>query len=300
VTSPVTLCGSLSRLASPLGRSMHEAGYRALGLPFTYVPFEVRDLAGALTGMRALGIRGFGVSHPFKQEVMPLLDALDPVAARIGAVNTIVNDDGHLVGHNTDWIGAVRALEEVCPLGGASVLLLGAGGAARAIAFGLAQKKARTTIANRDASKAERLAADVGARTQSAEFGEVARAGAYDVVVNATALGQVDVDLASPVPREAFRAGQVVMDIVYKPVRTKLLADAQERGARTVHGGRMLLYQAAAQFEAYTASADIGKSETGRSVSDDAEGTERAGRPATAPLRAMEAALNAALGAPSR
>src|SRR5271166_5166537 len=94
VAVPITLCGSLSRLASPLGRSMHEAGYRALGLPFTYVPFEVRDLAGALQGMRALGIRGLGVSHPFKQDVVPLLDALDPVAQKIGAVNTIVGSEG--------------------------------------------------------------------------------------------------------------------------------------------------------------------------------------------------------------
>src|SRR5579859_5198727 len=108
----VTLCGSLSRAASPVGRSMHEAAYRALGLPFVYVPFEVQDLRGAITGMRALQIRGFGVSQPFKEEVIPLLDALDPVAEKIGAVNTIVNTGGHLVGHNTDWIGAVRAVEE--------------------------------------------------------------------------------------------------------------------------------------------------------------------------------------------
>jgi shikimate dehydrogenase len=277
--SPIVLCGSLSRLASLLGRSMHEAGYRALGLPFTYVPFEVRDLRDAIAGMRGLGIRGFGVSHPFKQDVMPLLDALDPVAARIGAVNTIVNDDGRLVGHNTDWIGAVRALEEVRPLAGASVLLLGAGGAARAIAFGLAQKGAHTTIANRDAAKGERLAAEVGAGTRSVPFEERERAASYDVVINATSLGQKDVGLASPVPAGALHerqatgqtAAQIVMDIVYKPVATELLAEARQAGAIPVHGGRMLLYQAAAQFEVYT-----GKK---------------------APLEAMEAAQAAALGA---
>ena len=256
MTSPVILCGSLSRLASPLGRSMHEAGYRALGLSFTYVPFEVRDLRDAIAGMRGLGIRGFGVSHPFKQEVMPLLDALDPVAERIGAVNTIVNDDGHLVGHNTDWIGAVGALEEALGeqrlLAGTSVLLLGAGGAARAIAFGLAQKGARITIANRDAAKSAKLAGEVGAGTRSATFEQRERAADYDVVVNATSLGQKDVGLASPVPRGALRKGQTVMDIVYKPVATELLADARQAGAITVHGGRMLLFQAAAQFEFFT------------------------------------------------
>jgi len=252
MTAPITLCGSLSRLASPLGRSMHEAGYRALGLPFTYVPFEVRDLPGALAGMRALGIRGLGVSQPFKQDVMPLLDDLDAVARRIGAVNTIVRDgDGRLVGHNTDWIGAVRALEEVRSLAGARVLLLGAGGAARAIAFGLAERGARTTIANRDAGKARALAREVGAAAEGFEEA-AARAAEYDVVVNATTLGQVDVDPASPVNVDDLRAGQVVMDIVYKPVQTLLVQGAARRGATVVHGGRMLLHQAAAQFELYT------------------------------------------------
>jgi shikimate dehydrogenase len=249
--SPITLCGSLSRLASPLGRSMHEAGYRALGLAFAYVPFEVRDLSGALAGMRALGIRGFGVSHPFKQDVIPLLDELEGVARRIAAVNTIVNDgQGHLVGHNTDWVGAIRALEEACPLGGARVLLVGAGGAGRAIAFGLGERGARTTIANRDLQKAQALAAETGAIALA--FDETTRAADYDVVVNATTLGQSDVGDASPVPAEALRPGQVVMDIVYKPVHTAFVQAATARGASVVHGGRMLLYQAAAQFELYT------------------------------------------------
>jgi shikimate dehydrogenase len=266
---PVTLCGSLSRLASPLGRSMHEAGYRALGLPFAYIPFEVRDLGGALGGMRALGIRGFGVSHPFKQDVMPLLDEIDGVARRIGAVNTIVNDGaGHLVGYNTDWIGAVRALEESRALEDARVLLVGAGGAARAIAFGLRERGARTTIANRDLGKAEVLAREVGAT--AAALDETTHAANYDVVVNATTLGQTDAVAASPVPFEALRQGQLVMDIVYKPVHTRLVEAAARTGAAVVHGGRMLLHQAAAQFELYT------------------------GHPA--PLDAMDAALTRIIG----
>jgi shikimate dehydrogenase len=229
---------------------MHEAGYRALGLAFTYVPFEVQDLAGAIAGMRALGIRGFGVSQPYKQAVMPLLDALEPVAARIGAVNTIVNTDGRLVGHNTDWIGAVHALEEARALGGARVLLVGAGGAARAIAFGLHERGASVTIANRDASRASALAVETGAR--AAAFDEVERAGDYDVVVNATVVGQADTSPESPVPEASLRAGQVVMDIVYKPVHTRLYDAARARGATVLHGGRMLLHQAAAQFQLYT------------------------------------------------
>src|ERR1700685_4457545 len=169
MTVPVTLCGSFSRLASPLGRSMHEAGYHALGLAFTYVPFEVRELPAAVAGLRALGIRGVGVSQPFKQQVIPFLDALDPVAMRIGAVNTIVNENGALIGRNTDWIGATGALEEVQSLADACVRLVGAGGAARAIGFGLRERGARTTIANRDAAKAERLAVELGAQHAPAD-----------------------------------------------------------------------------------------------------------------------------------
>ncbi len=247
---------------------MHEAGYRALGLAFTYVPFEVRDLPSAVGALRALGIRGVGVSQPFKQQVIPILDALEPVAARIGAVNTIVNAQGRLTGHNTDWIGAMRALEEVRSMDSARVLLLGAGGAARAIGFGLRERGARTTIANRDAGKAERLAAELGA--QHAPLDEARRARDYDVVVNATSLGQSDVGTESPVPEDALREGQLVMDVVYKPLQTRLLEAAHRRGAVVLSGGRMLLHQAAAQFELYT------------------------GRPP--PLSAMDEALRAAIG----
>lgn len=232
---------------------MHLAGYRALGLEFTYIPFAVTDVEGATRGMRALGIRGLGVSMPYKQAVIPLLDEIDPVAARIGAVNTIVNDDGRLRGYNTDWIGAVRALEEVTPLEGARVLLLGAGGAARAVAFGLAERGARVTVANRDLEKARQLAAAVGgaAAPLDADGGE-ALSPDHDVLVNATSRGMAEVDPRSPVPEEALREGLLVMDIVYKPMITELVEAARRRGATAVHGGRMLLHQAAEQFRLYT------------------------------------------------
>jgi shikimate dehydrogenase len=259
----LTLCGSISLHPVGTGAVMHLAGYRALGIDFTYVPFAVTDLAGAVTGMRALGIRGLGVSMPYKQAVMGLLDALDPLAARIGAVNTVVNDGGRLTGYNTDAIGAVRALEEVRALREARVLLLGAGGAARAIAHAVQGRGAALTIANRSPERARALAADVGAA--AAGLDEVQRALDYDVVVNATSVGMREVDPASPVPERALRAGQVVMDIVYKPIETALAEAARRRGAVLVHGGRMLLHQAAGQFELYTG--------------------------APAPLPAMEAAL---------
>ncbi|HHH30170.1 MAG TPA: shikimate dehydrogenase [Polyangiaceae bacterium] len=246
---------------------MHQAGYDALGLDWRYVPFETEDLGGALRGMRALGIRGFGISMPFKVQIMPLLDAIDPVAERIGAVNTVVNQDGRLVGHNTDWVGATRALEEVTPLAGRRVLLLGAGGAARAVAHGLRDSGAELVICNRSSERAASLAAEVDGTTRP--WSERS-SGEHDVIVNATSLGMADVDPTSPLEVDALREGTVVMDIVYKPLQTQLVRAAAARGMRAIHGGRMLLHQAARQFELYT-------------------GRE-------APLEAMDRALIAAMG----
>lgn len=252
---PLTLCGSLSLHPSPLGMIMHNAGYRALSLAYTYVPFATADLPGALAAMRALGIRGFGISMPFKQEILPLLDVVDPLAARIAAVNTVVNDDGVLTGHNTDAAGAARALLEVTPLFEKRVVLLGAGGAARAVAHALLDEGARLHIANRDASKAVALAAELGSdsrRVSGGALGALDSLEDCDVLVNCTSAGMAAYGAASPVAPELLTSGLVVMDIVYKPVFTELLRAAAERGARTVHGGRMLLHQASCQFELYT------------------------------------------------
>lgn len=264
----LTLCGSLSRHAVGTGAAMHLAGYRALDLPFTYVPFEGTDLAGAIAGVRALGIRGLGISMPFKLEVMGLCDVIDPAAARIGAVNTVVNDGGVLTGYNTDAEGAATALAEAREIDGARLLLLGAGGAAKAIAHAMSSRGARVTIANRSVDKARAIAEAIGG--SAAGFEEAARAGEYDVIVNATSMGMREVDPRSPVPEEALRPGLVVMDIVYKPIETELVRAARRRGAVAIHGGRMLLHQAARQFELYTRVA--------------------------APLAAMEAALTAQIG----
>ncbi len=257
-SAPITLCGSLSLHPVSLGAAMHMAGYAALDLPFTYVPFAVTsaDLPGALAGMRALGIRGFGVSMPFKLEVMPLLDTIDELAQSIGAVNTIVNDDGVLAGHNTDAWGAARALEEALPLRGRRAVLIGAGGAARAVAFSLCSEGMRVHLVNRTQKKADQLAAELaesfGAESADAGgLGDLEELAGYDVLVNCSSAG-MDGYGESPVPGHALRPELVVMDIVYKPIQTPLLRQAAQRGARTIHGGRMLLYQACRQFELYT------------------------------------------------
>lgn len=249
----LTLCGSLSLHPVATGAAMHLAAYRALDLPFTYVPFGITELAPALVGMRALGIRGLGISMPFKEQVVPLLDAVEPTAARIGAVNTVVNDGGRLTGHNTDWIGAVRALEEATPLAGRRVLILGGGGAARAVAFGLHRRGASLVLANRSRERIEGLAREVDAELR--ELTEAVRLEGIDILVNATSVGMAtggETEGRSPVPASALRSELVVMDIVYKPLVTPLVEDARTRGARVIGGGRMLLHQAAAQFQLYT------------------------------------------------
>jgi shikimate dehydrogenase len=251
-----TLCGSLSLHPVSLGAAMHRAGYAACGLDFAYVPFRVAEdgLAAAVAAMRALDIRGLGVSMPFKQQVLPLLDELGDEARRIGAVNTLVQRDGRVVGHNTDAVGARRALEELVELRGRRALVLGAGGAARAVAHGLCGAGAVVDLWNRSADKAAQLAAELrthygpGAATRV----DVPELGAHELLVNASSAGMYEYGAASPTSFADASPALVVMDIVYKPVRTELLREAEARGLRVLHGGRMLLHQAAAQFALYT------------------------------------------------
>ncbi|HMJ13050.1 MAG TPA: shikimate dehydrogenase [Polyangiaceae bacterium] len=257
MAQPTTiLCGSLSLHPVSLGAAMHRAGYSALGLDYSYVPFKISDVKGALTGMRALGIRGFGVSMPFKLEVIPELDHLDELAARIGAVNTIVNDAGVLTGYNTDASGAARALGEVLPFAGQRICLIGAGGAARAVAYALCSEGLSVHIVNRTAAGAERLAGELRDRygwpASAGSLAELADLRSFAALVNASSAGMLEYGADSPVPAQTLHRDLVVMDIVYKPLRTTLIESAERAGARTVHGGRMLLHQACRQFELYT------------------------------------------------
>jgi len=230
--------------------AMHNAAFRALGLDAVYLAFDVPPaaLGAAVAGLRALRARQFAVSLPHKETVLAHLDEVDDTARRIGAVNTVTLRDGRLVGTNSDWIGAVRALERETELGGRRVVVLGAGGTARALVFGLRERAAHVTILNRTAERAASLARELGAESAGG-LGELSRT-PYDVLVNTTSVGlRSD---ASPVPAEALREGSVVLDAVYDPERTRLLRDAGARGARVVPGKWMLVYQAAAQLELWT------------------------------------------------
>ena len=249
-TSNPTLCGSISSRPGSFGVAMHNAAYKATDTPFTYVAFGTQDIRAAVLAVRALGIRGLGVSMPHKIEIMQYLDAIDRTAARIGAVNTVVNDDGRLTGYNTDWIGAIRAIQEKTAIAGKRAIVVGAGGAARAIVYGLVKENSVVTIYNRTARKGIELAEAFGV-----QFGggldKLDAATDYDILINATSLGFHAPD-ESAIPPSILRQGQVVLDVVFIPPETKLVQDARSRGAIAISGVRMGVHQAAYQFELYT------------------------------------------------
>ena len=229
---------------------MHNAAFATLGLDARYLAFDVAEdrLEAAIAGARALGIRQLAVSIPHKVSVMQHLDEIDETARAIGAVNTVTRRGDQLVGDNTDWRGAMRALEREGNLSGAEAVVLGAGGTARAVTYGLLHQGARVHVLNRTEAKAESLASQLGA--QSAGSLDQLTSTPHDILVNTTSVGlQTD---ESPVPASALRKDSIVMDAVYAPPQTRLLRDAQERGAKTVEGKWMLIYQAAEQLRLWT------------------------------------------------
>ncbi len=250
--SPNTaLCGIVLHPAGHTrSPAMHNAAFRALGIDAVYLAFDVAPaaLAAAIAGARALRVRQLAVSVPHKEAVIAHLDEIDPIARRIGAVNTVTWRDGALVGANTDWIGVVRALERATALAGRRAVVLGAGGAARAAVYGLLVRGARVTVLNRTAARARELAAALGAA--GAGSLEDLAGEPCDVIVNATSVGlREDV---SPVPASAIPSGAVVLDAVYDRERTRLLRDAEARGARVVGGKWWLVEQAAEQLRLWT------------------------------------------------
>lgn len=228
---------------------MHNAAFDKIGYNGAYLAFNVKDINGAVAGIRALGIRGASVTIPHKVSVMACLDEIEEKAKHIGAVNTIVNKDGHLYGYNSDCSGAMRALLEKTDIKGKEVLLLGAGGAARAIGFGIREEGGNLTILNIIKEEGETLARDLGVNYYPLE--EYRRFDSQ-ILINATPLGMTPKTEAMPVPADFLKEDMVVMDIVYNPLKTRLLEEAQKTGCKTVDGVSMFVYQAVSQFESWT------------------------------------------------
>jgi shikimate dehydrogenase len=242
---------------------IHNKAFQKLDLDFVYVAFRVREkmLQGAIDGMRAFNIRGMNVTIPHKVKVMDYLDFVDEVASDIGAANTIVNDSGTLVGYNTDGEGALRSLVKGgISLQGMKVLVLGAGGAARAVIYSAAKEKPDSVmILNRTGEKAEELADRVLAKTgipvkarklESQSLKEGMQDA--DLIINCTSVGMAPNINETLVPKNLLRKGLVVMDVVYVPFETRLLKDAREAGAVVIPGVDMFVNQAASAFEIWT------------------------------------------------
>jgi shikimate dehydrogenase len=240
-------------LGNPVGHSlspvMHNAAFRQTGHNGVYVALNVTDLPGAVTGIRALGVRGCCVTIPFKVEVMDHLDHVDPMARKIGAVNTIVNDAGRLYGFNSDAPGAMAALLEKTPVIRRRVAVIGAGGAARALAHGIAEHGGQLTIVNRSQDRGRRLASQLECDfCPLADFSGVG----CDILINTTSVGMAPHTDQMPVGHACLRPGMTVMDIVYNPLETRLLGAARQAGCTVVNGVAMFVHQGAFQFERWT------------------------------------------------
>jgi shikimate dehydrogenase len=228
---------------------MHNAAFQAKGIDAVYVAFAVEHLAAAVSGLRGLSIGGVSVTMPFKEEIIALLDEIDPPAAAMGAINTVVKRESRLLGFNTDYLGAITALRQYTEVAGQHFLLVGAGGAGRAIAFGISQAGGRVTIADLDYRRSQELAQSLGC--QALPLADLAHSGAGHLI-NATAVGMHPNIEQMPVPAEILPRFDVVMDIVYQPLNTRLLQEAARRGCRTIDGLHMLVFQGAVQFEYFT------------------------------------------------
>jgi shikimate dehydrogenase len=235
---------------SPL---MQNAAFDAMALDYCYVPFLVHpdDLGDAVQSMRALNIRGLNVTVPHKEKVMAFLDQIDPEAAFIGAVNTIVNAEGRLIGYNTDGRGFMKSLaESAVRVSNKNILIIGAGGAARAVGYSLVQNAKSLALCGRTTMRAENLVRDLNVvQNNVCLCDHLSDLGKYHIIINATPLGLKAED-PLPIDASRLRPGQVVYDLIYK--KTRLLKQAAKKGCVAINGLGMLLWQGVLAFRLWT------------------------------------------------
>jgi shikimate dehydrogenase len=236
---------------NPVGHSlsplMHNATFKRMNIDANYVPFCINNLEDAVRGIRGLDIRGVSVTIPFKTTVISYLDEVDESSLRVGAVNTILNDgEGMLKGYNTDWVGLIRDLNESLEISGRTFAILGAGGAARAAVFGILKDGGIPVILNRTIEKGEKMARDFGCPFYPlSEIGNLKA----DCLINTTPVGMAPDRERSPLARESLVNFRWVMDLIYNPLKTKLLRDAEEAGCMVLTGVGMFVHQGAEQIK---------------------------------------------------
>jgi len=263
INASTRICGIIGDpVEHSVSPAMHNAAFSHLNLNYIYLPFQVdqESLAGAIEGIRSLNFRGVNVTIPHKSAVIPYLDEIDTLAEGIGAVNTIVNENGILRGYNTDAPGFLHMLllEGIDP-SQKKFAILGAGGSAKAIAFILADKGSQLTILNRHRERAERLAdtilntfrkevvvRDLTEKNLKMTLEE------SEILINTTSVGMFPHSTEILVPPDILRPGLIVVDIIYNPYRTRLLVEAEKRGLKTINGVDMLVAQGAIAFNLWT------------------------------------------------
>lgn len=239
-------------ISQSLSPKMHNLAYKALDIDSSnlFIPIRVvpEKLEKFINLVRVLDIKGVSVTIPHKESVPHYLDELDETAEAIGAVNTIINKDGKLIGYNTDWIGALTALEKRTKVKGKKVAILGSGGAAKAIAYGLSGKQAEVTIYNRSLEKAKSLAEKFNIEYKSLVDLETVKD--CDIIINCTSVGMYED--SSLIPEDLINKNQIIFDIITTPKETKLIRNAKANNAKVIYGYEMLLYQGVEQFKLYT------------------------------------------------
>jgi shikimate dehydrogenase len=250
-------------LGDPIGHSMspmmHNDLFAFYDMDAHYHPFQVKtnQLRDAVKGLKAIGITGFNVTVPHKSAIIPLLDGMDELAAEIGAVNTVVNENGHLIGYNTDGLGFLEGLKSIIPsFAEKKIVMIGAGGAARAIYFTLVKSGSKTVdISNRTVEKAQNLINECSHPVSSKAFTleEVSqRLGEYEIIIQTTNIGMFPFVTEIPCSLTNLHENSLVCDIIYNPLESKFLQEAKQKGAMIQNGIDMFVYQGALAFEKWT------------------------------------------------
>ncbi|HPQ54396.1 MAG TPA: shikimate dehydrogenase [Spirochaetota bacterium] len=241
-----------------LSPAMHNAAFSHLGMNAVYLAFEPETIEEGVRAFRALGMKGASVTIPFKVDVMQCCDTISPLALHIGAVNTLLNRNGVIEGHNTDGFGAVLALRKTgTEVSGSHALVIGNGGSARAIAFTLLSEGCGVTITGRNPDRFMPLVEDLGKTGKPVQGQLISELNPditkqFGIIINTTPVGMEPDTTQSPLPESLLHRGRTVFDIVYAPEETAFLRAAREKGCRTIHGKEMLLYQGVRQFELWT------------------------------------------------
>lgn len=252
ITKDTRLCVSVAKKPGNFGTILFNKAFKKLNIDFVYKALKVKpgDLEKAIEGVRALGIRGCGVSMPYKEKAASLVDSLDPLAEKVGVINTIVNNNGKLKGYNTDAYGAFMVLKVVPNIANLKVVMFGSGGVASAIAGVLNQLKVKdVTVVGREASQAKQLAAKWKYKTEKWQRRYALKG---DLFINATPIGMAPKSDATPLPGKYIDNYKIIMDVVTNPLETVLMREAKSQKKRVIIGWKMSLQQGVKQFEIYT------------------------------------------------